>query len=751
MASLLCLSATDIEWLAAGFSRLPLFLPVVFIWYILLKNNGLGLGMNFFLAEQPTHYNLRGDDETEGSRIIRLFLSSPSIWTQGFLSVYISLFWVISLYSPTLLGDAQNPNPEFSVTAPVFIGSHVLSVVIFTAGLFLKNDDENRNWSSKFFEALRAALSVLVFVLLFVCIYDNAADIVSWFKALALVAWLFTHHWPAANLCSILIWAAVYLLAMNAVLWSIHLVRPIAGVYVQFLFFLYMAAYTAFISIPQNYRIRALIGVAVWIILVFLLNKIVLRKFLRFDGIRDKDGDLYKVWGRRDDGRIPRSGDTLPDSQNKLDPVLTLKNWKKHAQMAQGLGETQKPKLVLVATTGGASRSAYWTTLVLDQLTRLGLGNGQNSPKGITESIRVIAGASGGMVGASFFTMTRNDDGYPSTDCATKAMEDTAETFNARNFKRSFWLPRDTITRIINQLVISDLMQVLVPFAFRIPNRDRGHTLEEQFGRFGRTSGKGAPTFADVWDDEAAGTRPSMIYSPMMIESGALLLISNLNLRGIREEVSGENTHSVEFFDLFPDPTCRKEFTLATAARMSAAFPYISPAVSLPTIPRRRMVDAGYYDGYGTNLIAAFLLNPNVRGWIKENTNGVAVLELWDSPREPKIKDASVFKRAFQFLTSPIEGMFAARQSTMIFRNDQLLNQAKVAYGNTSPVQSADAKRTGFVRSYRIRNTLPAISMNWYVPDVEFDQLQDLLSDDSQEPAQAIADLAVEWTRDWRP
>ena len=39
---------------------------------------------------------------------------------------------------------------------------------------------------------------------------------------------------------------------------------------------------------------------------------------------------------------------------------------------------------------------------------------------------------------------------------------------------------------------------------------------------------------------------------------------------------------------------------------MNASFPYISPAVSLPVDPPRRVVDAAYYDNYGVNLAAAW-------------------------------------------------------------------------------------------------------------------------------------------------
>ena len=59
---------------------------------------------------------------------------------------------------------------------------------------------------------------------------------------------------------------------------------------------------------------------------------------------------------------------------------------------------------------------------------------------------------------------------------------------------------------------------------------------------------------------------------------------------------------AVEFFRLFP--AAHDRFEVGTAARLSATFPYVSPGVSLPTDPPRRVVDAGYFDNYGVNLAA---------------------------------------------------------------------------------------------------------------------------------------------------
>ena len=66
-----------------------------------------------------------------------------------------------------------------------------------------------------------------------------------------------------------------------------------------------------------------------------------------------------------------------------------LNNWKDNQT-------ARKPKLVLVNVSGGGSRSALWSFLVLRQLDSLTQGDFSNS-------VHMITGASGGMIGASYY------------------------------------------------------------------------------------------------------------------------------------------------------------------------------------------------------------------------------------------------------------------------------------------------------------------------------------------------------------
>jgi hypothetical protein len=142
----------------------------------------------------------------------------------------------------------------------------------------------------------------------------------------------------------------------------------------------------------------------------------------------------------------------------------------------------------------------------------------------------------------------------------------------------------------------------------------------------------------------------------MVVEDGRPLLISNLQLTNF----SG----GMEFFRLFPAARALK---LSTALRMNAAFPYVTPAVNLPTKPLRRVVDAGYLDNYGVGLVADWLMRH--RDWLKKNTSRVILIQIraypidLDHPSQGPIMEA--VRNAFQPVTTPPEGYSAGRWAAM--------------------------------------------------------------------------------------
>jgi hypothetical protein len=197
---------------------------------------------------------------------------------------------------------------------------------------------------------------------------------------------------------------------------------------------------------------------------------------------------------------------------------------------------------------------------------------------------------------------------------------------------------------------------------------------------------------------------------------------------------------------LFPDegPTC----PVSTAARLSAAFPYVSGAVVLPTSPRRRIVDAGYYDNYGMDLTCGWLREALARNhrWIEAHVSEVLVVQIRDNvshlsinpeseteqrmaelragkkdgPSAPD-EDAGVgaaLSRGLEGLASPPEGLLAARDSVSLFRNDAQLEAVTRAYAGVAPICTAVFEFKG------------EASLSWYLTAHEKNAIRSQLTTD---------------------
>jgi hypothetical protein len=263
---------------------------------------------------------------------------------------------------------------------------------------------------------------------------------------------------------------------------------------------------------------------------------------------------------------------------------------------------------------------------------------------------------------------------------------------------------------------------------------------------------------------EASGWRPSLILSPMLVEDGRILLISNLylsflteirgpllspdrdspplqkdspniNLRQLskkpRKRPRGKPAYSdnedeekkitsrrsryslpgIEFFNLFPDDN---GFKVSTAVRMNASFPYVSPAVDLPVTPRRRVVDAGYYDNYGVNVASSWLYH--YRHWLRSHTSGILLIQIRDNISENRrlysgtAGEGWKWSRGIEWLTGPLVGAASASESRMAFRDDEALKEL-ADYFNPS------GKEQHFTTV--VFESREDIALNWYLTRME--------------------------------
>jgi hypothetical protein len=456
--------------------------------------------------------------------------------------------------------------------------------------------------------------------------------------------------------------------------------------------------------------------------------------------------------------------------------------------------DRRKPKLAIVTVSGGGIRSAVWTSTVLRRL--------ESEVTDFPYHTRMITGASGGMVGAAYYVATLrppSDDPVPPGPGDEPYYHLDSDESPLMRRKPSDpdpmidYMARDDLARVANQLAFSDLPSMLWPATW---GADRGQALEGTWWRNtiaspteGPLNSPLAQRMQELAVGEWQGWRPSLVFAPMFVEDGRRLLVSNLNLdfaprnlghvlfaRGTdkvsrstkrvvthlaspRGEIDLYSLSAIEFFRVFPDA---RNFRISTAARMSAAFPLVTPAVSIPTVPPRRVVDAGYYDNYGVNLAALWLFHN--REWLYEYTSGVVLIQIRDSQSErgrreledpdpqpasgavARLLRASTFSsraldiiddvrskasRGSQWLTSPLEGMAAARQANMSFRNDE---QVEVLSNVINLWPDSPVKDQGFCTTVVFECPKEA-SLNWRILPRERREIENGFDPDQIDPA----------------
>lgn len=421
-----------------------------------------------------------------------------------------------------------------------------------------------------------------------------------------------------------------------------------------------------------------------------------------------KDGRVDPTTTQKRDAPTPPKMD-----YGLINPTEALGAWKENTGL-------ERPTIVFLATSGGAYRATFWTSLILDKL------NAETQLPAVVNNIRLVTGASGGMVAGAYLTAMRYLGN--AKNITEQIQQDIAKAqgiaFNpngAPTNKRRILQPRDSISSLIFALLRHDIPRIITQ---RKQKFDRGQELDRQWETL-------KVNFKELETSEKSGVAPSIIFSPTLVESGAPAFFSNLDLGEIRTDPSDKkdaDTTSVEVFKPFMD--ARANVTLATATRLNATFPYISPAISLPTAPElRRVVDAGYYDNYGITTLTAYLNEPVIKDWIEKNCAGAVIIEINAFPSQkpkdkPRHKMFAAVSRAFHFVSSPLKGAMSARSSAQKFRNDTMIKETVSQYNKGIFAEHL------FMRRFTFENQSKDISLNWSLPHHEMAAMQAELGKD---------------------
>ena len=350
--------------------------------------------------------------------------------------------------------------------------------------------------------------------------------------------------------------------------------------------------------------------------------------------------------------------------EDSLQTMIQLNNWRKKFDLQKN------PPVIFIGVSGGGKRSALWALSALQAADSLTRGK-------LTEHSVLISGASGGLIGASYFRELKYRDlqGEPVMPWSGKHREN---------------ISADNLNPLIFSLLANDLFVGLTRFDYNGQryHRDRAYTFEDQLNQI--TGSVMDRPLKDFREMELSGKVPLVILSPTIVNDGRKLFIASRPVSfmnadaGVLQDYERTKFGGVDFHRLLsghkPD-----ELRYLSALRMSATFPYITPNTTLPTRPPVLIMDAGISDNFGLSDAVRFLYA--FRNWMKENTSGVIFISIRDSP---KIRETPALggRTIVDELTQPISSVYNNFENFQDINSDLLIAQAAAWYNG--PIHRVD-------------------------------------------------------------
>lgn len=268
---------------------------------------------------------------------------------------------------------------------------------------------------------------------------------------------------------------------------------------------------------------------------------------------------------------------------------------------------TDPTPAVLVATTGGGIQATAWTARVLTGL----VDDTRNQARPFDQELRLISAVSGGAVGAMYFAGAYSYTGEPRGRVVVRDRARLDEIVTLAE--------ESSLDQVTWGLTYPDLLWGLFPYLKGIgcdrsgchltngPNltSDRGQALEESWGRRLESLATCSPRMSAWRRDAAQKIRPAVIFNATIVETGARFLLTTTDFD--EPPAPAENPGRVEFRSPYPDVDPR----VVTAARLSATFPWVTPAARIfrgkVYDAENHIVDGGYYDVYGMATLLEWL------------------------------------------------------------------------------------------------------------------------------------------------
>ncbi|WP_258541439.1 patatin-like phospholipase family protein [Parvicella tangerina] len=419
-----------------------------------------------------------------------------------------------------------------------------------------------------------------------------------------------------------------------------------AGASILLLFTLFLLVFSAFYSWFKGWTLTLLLGG--FLLLNFFANYTETFKFRNYAYGIDYTHRANYSWNALN--RL--CTDKMYYDSSYSHGLVMLENWKKKNEEILD----HKPKLILLNISGGGSRASVWAMEVLSHLDSITNGEFYNQT-------HLITGASGGMIGATYFR-----------ELYLQRQRDSS--ISLTNEKYTQQLGEDLLNPLAFGIASTDLLfryQKVTDGNYTY-TKDRGYSFEQKLIKNLDGTFKEKRIY-DYWEDEFYSRVPMMIYSPSVVNDGRRILISpqpisyltyHCDTNGVNQYNSMEN---LEFTKLF-ERNNPFNLKVTSAMRMSATFPYILPMVTLPTDPPIEVMDAGIRDNYGLKTSLDFMRV--YKDWIEKNTSGVVVVQIRDKEKYFEVQNPNsgmVLQRIF----APFNSFYSNTTKTHDYNNDQLL------------------------------------------------------------------------------
>ena len=339
---------------------------------------------------------------------------------------------------------------------------------------------------------------------------------------------------------------------------------------------------------------------------------------------------------------------TMESDRQALLPQLD--NWRKKFD--------HKPKMVFLCASGGGKRASLWTLNALQAADSLSGGM-------LMKNSVLITGASGGLIGASYFR-------------ELKLRAQLGESINPYANIHREKIATDNLNPLIFSLLANDLFVGFTKFEYagKAYTRDRAFTFEDQLNQI--TEGLMDKPIREYAQEESLGNIPMVILTPTIINDGRKLYIASRPVSFMNSEIENFEDYQqakvsgIDFHRFFKQHDS-EDLRFLSALRMSATFPYITPNTTLPTEPPIQIMDAGISDNFGMSDAVRFVYA--FREWIKENTSGVVFVSIRDSPKLRQINEKSS-QTIMDNMTQPISSVYNNFENFQDITSDLLIGQA---------------------------------------------------------------------------